>query len=158
MPRDILPSVELIKGLCKHILTKKAREAAEVPLKHVKLRPMKALASALTVSGPAASTSLTVTSLSIPNIYDSILDTVCKWITVCPTDYTNDNYNWGTDHYSLPLPSLPHPAPSSLCLPTQYATDDDANMIDINSNVDNVRVKHKSMNIEPESIDAKLGM
>jgi hypothetical protein len=158
MPRDVLPSVELIKGPCKHILTKKAREAAEVPLKHVKLQLVKVLASASTVSGPAASTSLTVTSSSIPNIYDSILDTISKWITVCPTDYTNDNYNWGTDHYSLPLPSLPHPAPSSLCLPTQYATDDDANMINIDSDVDNVRVKHKSMDIESESIDAELGM
>jgi len=153
MPRDVLPLVELIKGPCKHILTKKAREAAEVPLKHVKPWPMKVSASALTISSPAASILSTVTSPSIPNIYDSILDTVSKQITVCPTDYTNDDYNWGTDHYSLPLPAL-----SLLCLPTQYATDDDATMIDIDSDVDNVRVKCKSIDTKPESIDTELSM
>jgi len=131
-----------------------------VPLKHVRLQPatVKASASASTVSGPAASVKLsssTVTvPVSIPDVPNSILDTVSKRIPICPSDYTNDDYNWGTDHYSSPLPSSP-PAPTS---PTQYETDDNANAIDIDSNVDNVRVKHESTDTEPESADAELGM
>ncbi len=131
-----------------------------MPLKHVRLQPatVKASASASTVSGPAASVKLsssTVTvPVSIPDVPNSILDTVSKRIPICPSDYTNDDYNWGTDHYSSPLPSSP-PAPTS---PTQYETDDNANAIDIDSNVDNVRVKHESTDTEPESADAELGM
>jgi len=158
MPRDVLPPVELIEGPRKRILIEKAREAAEVPLKHVRLQPATVKALASTVSGPAASMKLsssTVTvPVSIPNVPNSILDTVSKWIPICPSDYTNDDYDWGTDHYSLPLPSSP-PAPTS---PTQYETDDDANVIDIDSDVDNVRVKHESTDMEPESADAELGM
>jgi hypothetical protein len=47
------------------------------------------------------------------------------------------------------------PAPTS---PTQYETDDDANTININSDTDDVRVKHESTDTEPESADAELGM
>jgi hypothetical protein len=36
MPQDVLPPVELVEGPHKRILTEKAREAAEVPLKWVK--------------------------------------------------------------------------------------------------------------------------
>jgi len=160
MPRDVLPPVELIEGPHKRILTEKAREAAEVPLKRVKLQPatVKASASASAVSGPAASIKLSSLSVTVPvsvsDVPDSVLDTISKRIPICPSDYTKDDYNWGTDHYSLPLPSSP-PAPTS---PTQYETDDDANMIDIDSDVDNVRVKHESTDTEPESADAELGM
>ena len=160
MPRDVLPPVKLIKGPCKHILTEKAREAAEVPLKRVRPWPatVKVSASASTVSGPAASVKLLLLTVavpvSIPDVPDSILDTVSKRIPICPSDYTNDDYNWGTDHYSSPLPSLP-PAPTS---PTQYKTDNDANVIDIDSDVDDVRVKRESTDTEPESADAELGM
>jgi hypothetical protein len=160
MPQDVLPPVELIEGPRKQILTEKAREAAEVPVKRIKPWPatMKASASASAVSGPAASikssSSSVAVPVSVPNVPNSILDTVSKHIPICPSDYTNDNYDWGTDHYSLPLSSSP-PAPTS---PTQYETDDDANAIDIDSNVDNVRVKHESTDTEPESADAELGM
>jgi hypothetical protein len=160
MPWDVLPPVELIEGPCKWILTEKAREAAEVPVKCVKPRPatVKALASASAVSGPAASmksSSLSVAvPVSVPDVPDSILNTVSKHIPICPSDYTNDDYDWGTDHYSLPLPSLP-PAPTS---PTQYETNDNANAINIDSDADDVRVKRESTDTEPESADAELGM
>jgi hypothetical protein len=160
MPRDVLPPVELIKGPRKHILTEKAREASEAPLKCVKPWPttMKASVSVSAVSGPAASMKLLSLSVavpvSVPDVPDSVLDTISKQIPVCHSDYTNDDYNWGTDHYSLPLPSLP-PAPTS---PTQYETDDNANVINIDSDADNVRVKHESTDTKPESADAELGM
>jgi hypothetical protein len=160
MPQDVLPPVELIEGPRKRILTEKAREAAEAPVKRVKPRPatMKASASASAISGPAASmkssSSSVAVPVSVPNVPDSVLDTVSKHIPICPSDYTNDDYDWGTDHYSSPLPSSP-PAPTS---PTQYETDDDANAIDIDSDVDNVRVKCESIDTEPESTDAELGM
>jgi hypothetical protein len=160
MPRDVLPPVELIEGPHKHILTEKAREAAEAPLKCVKPWPatVKVLALASAVSGPAASmksSSLSVTvPVSVPDVPDSILDTISKRIPVCPSDYTNDDYDWGTDHYSSPLPSSP-PAPTS---PTQYETDNNANTINIDSDADNMRVKHESTDTEPESADTELGM
>jgi len=160
MPRDVLPPVKLIEGPHKCILTEKAREAAEVPLKCVRPWPatVKASVSASTVSGPAASVKLLLLTVavpvSIPDVPDSILDTVSKRIPICPSDYTNDDYNWGTDHYSSPLPSSP-PAPTS---PTQYETDDDANAIDIDSDMDDVRVKCESTDTEPESADTELGM
>jgi len=160
MPQDVLPPVELIEGPRKWILTKKAREAAEAPVKCVKPWPATVKVSALAsaISGPAASMKLSSSSVavpvSVPNVPDSVLDTVSKHIPICPSDYTNDDYDWGTDHYSLPLPSSP-PAPTS---PTQYETDDDANAIDINSDTDDVRVKHESTDTEPESADAELGM
>ena len=153
MPQDVLPPIELIEGPCKWILTEKAREAAEVPVKCIKLWPatMKASVSVLAVSGPAASmksssSSVTV-PVSVPNVPNSVLDTISKHIPICPSDYTNDNYDWGTDHYSSPLPSSP-PAPTS---PTQYETNNDANAININSDMNDVRVKH-------ESTDTELGM
>jgi hypothetical protein len=160
MPWDVLPPVELIKGPRKRILTEKAREAAEAPVKRVKPRPATVKASALAsaISGPAASmkssSSSVAVPVSVPDVPDSILDTISKHIPICPSDYTNDDYNWGTDHYSSPLPSSP-PAPTS---PTQYETDDDANTININSDTDDVRVKHESTDTEPESADAELGM
>ena len=160
MPRDVLPPVELIEGPRKRILTEKAREAAEAPVKRVKPRPatVKASASASAISGPAASmkssSSSVAVPVSVPDVPDSVLDTVSKHIPICPSDYTNDDYDWGTDHYSSPLPSSP-PAPTS---PTQYETNDDANAININSDTDDVRVKHESTDTEPESADAELGM
>ena len=158
MPRDVLPPVELIEGPCKQILTKKAREAAEAPVKRVKQRPatMKASVLVLAVSGAASmksSSSSVAVPVSVPNVPNSVLDTVSKHIPICPSDYTNDDYDWGTDHYSSPLPSSP-PAPTS---PTQYETNDDANAININSDMDDVRVKHESTDTEPESADAELG-
>jgi hypothetical protein len=160
MPRDVLPPVELIEGPRKRILTKKAREAAEAPLKCVKPRPatVKASASASAVSGPAASMKLSSSSVavpvSVPDVPNSVLDTVSKHIPICPSDYTNDDYDWGTDHYSSPLPSSP-PAPTS---PTQYETDDNANVINIDSDADDVRVKCESTDTKPESADAELSM
>jgi hypothetical protein len=58
-------------------------------------------------------------------------DTVPKHLPVCPSDYTDNDYDWGTDQYSSPLP-----APSS---PTPYETDDDVNAIDIDSEVEDVK-------------------
>ena len=160
MPRDVLPPVELIEGPRKRILTEKAREAAEAPVKRVKLWPatVKVSVSVSAISGPAASmkssSSSVAVPVSVPDVPDSVLDTVSKHIPICPSDYTNDDYDWGTDHYSSPLPSSP-PAPTS---PTQYETDDDANAIDIDSDADDVRVKRESTDTEPESADAELGM
>jgi hypothetical protein len=101
-----------------------------------------------------SSSSSVAVPVSVPDVPDSVLDTVSKHIPICPSDYTNDDYDWGTDHYSSPLPSSP-PAPTS---PTQYETDDDANAIDIDSDADDVRVKRESTDTEPESADAELGM
>jgi hypothetical protein len=147
--------VELVEGPRKCILTKKAREAAEVPLKWVKLRPatMKASASAsvsTVYNPPAASVKSSSATVAIPvSIADSI-ESISKRIRVCPSDYTDDDYNrdWGTDQYSspLPAPSSPLPATSS---PTLYETDDN-NVIDIDSEAEDVK--------PIESADAELGM
>ncbi len=152
MPQDVLPPVELIEGPCKHILTKKAREAAEVPLKWVKPQPatVKMSVSVLTVSNPpAASVKLSLSTMAIPvSIADSI-ESVSKRIPICPSDYTNDDYDWGTDQYSspLPAPSSPLPATSS---PTPYETDNNINVINITSKVEDVKPV-------VESADAELG-
>ena len=56
-------------------------------------------------------------------------------------DYTDDDYNWGTNQYSSPLS-----APSS---PTPYGSDDDVNVIRVDSKVEDVK--------PAESADGKLG-
>jgi hypothetical protein len=98
----------------------------------------------LTISGPAASMKLLLLTIAVlvsdPGVSDSILDTISKWISVCPTDYTNNDYDWGTDCYSSPLPT-----PTS---PTLYDTDNNVNAITINSNTDDLK---------PKSADTKLG-
>ena len=96
MPQDVPPPVKLVKGPCKHVLTEKAREAAEVPLRHVKPWPatMKLSASALTVHEPAASAMLMTTTVSVPV---SIPESIPKRVPICSSDYTDDDYNWGTD-------------------------------------------------------------
>jgi hypothetical protein len=148
MPRDILPPVELVKGPHKCTLTEKAREAAEVPLKRVKLWPatMKTLVS--TISAPsAASVKSSSSTVAIPvSIADSV-ESVSKRIRVCPSDYTNDDYDWGTDQYSSPLPAPSSPLPTSS--PTPYETDDYANMINIDSKAEDVK--------PVESADEELG-
>jgi hypothetical protein len=122
-----------------------------VPLKQVKPQPaiMKASALASTVSNPpAASIKSSLATVAIPvSVADSV-ESVSKRIRVCPSDYTDDDYDcdWGTDQYSspLPAPSSPLPATSS---PTPYETDDD-NAIDIDSEVEDVK--------PIESTDAEL--
>jgi len=68
-----------------------------VPLKRVKPQPATMKMSVLTVSGPVASMKLSSLSVavpvSIPNIPDSILNTVSKWIPICSSDYTNNDHN-----------------------------------------------------------------
>ena len=126
-----------------------------MPLKRVKPQPAtvkaSASASASTVSNPpAASIKSSSATVAIPvSVADSI-ESISKRICVCPSDYTDDDYDhdWGTDQYSspLPAPSSPLPATSS---PTPYETDDN-NTIDISSEAEDVK--------PIESTDAKLGM
>jgi hypothetical protein len=88
MPQDVLPPVELVEGPRKHILTEKAREAAEVPLKWVKPWPAtvkaSASASASTVSNPpVASIKSLLVTVAIPvSVADSV-ESVSKRICVC---------------------------------------------------------------------------
>jgi hypothetical protein len=124
-----------------------------VPLKWVKPQPatVKASASvlALTVSNPpvASVKSLSVTVAIPVSIADSV-EFISKRICVCPSDYTNDDYDcdWGTDQYSSPLPgpSSPLPATSS---PIPYETNNN-NAIDIDSKAEDVK--------PVESTDAEL--
>ena len=94
MPQDILPPIKLVEGPHKHILTKKAREAAEVPLKHTKLQPAAVKMSVLTVSNPsAASIKLLSLTMAIPVSVPSSVESIPKRIAVCPSDYTNNNYD-----------------------------------------------------------------
>ncbi len=65
MPRDVIPPVELIKGLCKCILTEKAREAAEVSVRHVKLRPAFVKTLLVTISISVRPTLVKTSSLTI---------------------------------------------------------------------------------------------
>jgi len=90
MPRDVLPPVELVEGPRKHILTEKAREAAEAPLKHVKPWPVTLKAAVSTVSNPPPSVKSLSSTVAITV---SIPDSVSKCIPVCPSDYTNDDYD-----------------------------------------------------------------
>ena len=123
-----------------------------MPLKWVKLWPatMKMLVLVSTVSNPpAASMKLSSLTVAIPvSVADSV-KSISKRIPICPSDYTNDDYDWGTDQYSspLPAPSSPLPATSS---PTPYETNDDMNAINIAS---------KAEDVKPvvESADAELG-
>ncbi len=74
MPRDVLPPVKLIEGPYKWILTKKAREAAEAPLKCVKLWPATLKALVSTVSDPASPVKLSLLTVAVPvSVPDSVL-------------------------------------------------------------------------------------
>ena len=150
MPRDILPPVELVEGPRKRILTEKAREAAEAPLKHVKPRPVTLKAAVSTVSNPPPSVKLSSSTVAVTV---SVPDSVSKRIPVCPSDYTNDDYDWGTDRYSSPLSyasplpySSPPPVPSS---PAPYDTDDEVNAIEVDSKAEDVK--------PAETAEAELG-
>jgi hypothetical protein len=150
MPQDVLPPIELVEGPRKRILTEKAREAAEVPLKHTKPRPATVKTLASTVSKPpAASVKLSSSTMAIPVSVPGSVESIPKRIAVCPSDYTNNDYDWGTDQYSLPLsaPSSPLPPTSP---PTPYETDDDVNAINIDSEVEDVK--------PAKGADAELGM
>jgi hypothetical protein len=150
MPRDVLPPVELVEGPCKHILTKKAREAAEVPLKHTKPWPATVKMLALTISKPpAASVKLLSSTMAIPVSVPGSVESIPKRIAICPSDYTNDDYNWGTDQYSSPLPAPSSPLPPT-SPPTPYKTDDNVNEINIDSEVEDVK--------PAKSADAELDM
>ena len=157
MPRDVLPPVELVEGPRKRILTEKAREAAEAPLKHVKPRPVTLKAAVSTVSNPPPSVK---SSLSTVAITVSVPDSVSKQIPVCPSDYTNDDYDWGTDRYSSPLSyasPLPHssppPVPSS---PALYDTNDEVNAIE--DKVNAIEVDSEAEDVKPvETAEAELG-
>jgi hypothetical protein len=99
---------------------------------------------ALTVSNPpvASVKSLSVTVAIPVSIADSV-EFISKRICVCPSDYTNDDYDcdWGTDQYSSPLPG-----PSS---PIPYETNNN-NAIDNDSKAEDVK--------PVESTDAELDM
>jgi hypothetical protein len=150
MPQDILPPVELVEGPCKCILTKKAREAAEVPLKGTKLQPATVKTLASTVSKPPATfMKLSLLTMAIPVSVPGSVESIPKRIAVCPSDYTNDNYDWGTDQYSLPLPAPSSPLPPT-SPPTLYETDNDVNTINIDSEVKDVK--------PAKSADTELGI
>jgi hypothetical protein len=106
--------------------------------------------SALTVSKPPAASmkSLSLT-MAIPVSVPGSVESVPKRITVCPSDYTNDDYNWGTDQYSSPLPAPSSPLPPT-SPPTPYETNDDVNMINIDSKVEVMK--------PAKSADTELGM
>jgi len=99
-------------------MLEKAREAAEVPLKQVKPQPatVKTLALVSTVSNPsAASVKSSSSTVAVPvSVADSI-ESVSKRIPICPSDYTDDDYDWGTDQYSSPLSALSSPLPVTSC-------------------------------------------
>jgi hypothetical protein len=150
MPRDVLPPVELVEGPCKCILTEKAREAAEVPLKCTKPRPATVKMLVLTISNPpAASMKSSSSTMAIPVSVPGSVESISKRIAVCPSDYTNDDYDWGTDQYSSPLPAPSSPLPPT-SPPTPYETDNDVNTINIDSKVEDVK--------PAKSADAELGM
>jgi hypothetical protein len=98
----------------------------------------------------------------------SVPDSVSKQIPVCPSDYTNDDYDWGTDRYSSPLSyasPLPHssppPVPSS---PALYDTDDEVNAIEdevntIEDEVNAIEVDSEAEDVKPvETAEAELGV
>ena len=113
-----------------------------MPLKCVKLQPATVKMSASTISAPpAAFMKLLLSTMAIPvSVADSV-ESIPKRICVCPSDYTNNDYDWGTDQYSSPLLT------SS---PTPYETNDNANTININSKAEDVK--------PVESTDEELGM
>jgi hypothetical protein len=85
--------------------------------------------------------------MAIPvSVADSV-ESIPKRICVCPSDYTNNDYDWGTDQYSSPLPAPSSPLPTSS--PTLYETDDNANTINIDSKAEDVK--------PVESADEELG-
>ncbi len=88
MPRDVIPPVELIKGPCKRILTKKAREAAEVSVRCIKPRPAFVKTSLATVSVPVrpASVKTSLLTISVPVGPVSVAQVTMS----CPSDYTGD--------------------------------------------------------------------
>lgn len=138
MPKDVLPPVELVEGPRKRVLTEKARAAAEEPSKRVKLRPVSVkTSSSSTLADPAplpASVKTTTTTIDDP-------DSPPKRIPICPSDYTDDDYDWGTDRYSSPLPATSSPVP--------FETEDEANTIDADSEAEDVK--------PVESAEAELG-
>ena len=111
-----------------------------MPLRCVKLWPatIKSLVLALTVPKPAASTMSMMITVSVSV---SIPKSIPKRVPNYPSDYTDDDYNWGTNQYSSPLS-----APSS---PTPYGSDNDVNVIRVDSKVEDVK--------PAESADGKLG-
>ena len=108
MPRDILPPVEHVQGPRKCILTEKAREAAATPSKRIKAQAATVKAKSSTVSVPALSAKSSSSSVAAP-VPAPVL--VPKDIPTCPDDYTDEDYDWGTDHFSSPLPAPTSPTP-----------------------------------------------
>jgi hypothetical protein len=95
--------------------------------------------SSLTVSNPAASAKSLSSTVAIP-VPAPV--PAFKVALTCPSDYTNDDYNWGTDRYSSPLP-----APSS---PTPFKTKDEVNAIKVDSEAEDVK--------PGKTADAELGV
>ena len=129
MPRDFNPPVKLVKGPHKRILTEKAREAAEVSARRVKPRPASVKTSSATVSVPVklASVKSSSSTASVPVGPVS----VARVALSCPSDYIRDEWELDNNCYSLPLPAL--------SLPTLFKSEDNANVIDINTEEEDVK-------------------
>jgi hypothetical protein len=129
MPQDFNPPIELVEGPRKHILTEKAREAAEVSARHIKPWPASVKTLSATVSVPvklaSVKSSSSTTSVPIGPV------SVAQVAPSCPSDYTGDKWELDNNCYFSPLP-----APSS---PTPLESEDDANAIDIDSEVEDMK-------------------
>ncbi len=88
MPRDVIPPVKLVEGPHKRILTKKAREAAEVSVRHVKPWPAFVKTSSATVSVPVRPASVKTSSLTVSVPVRPV--SVAQVTMSCPSDYTGD--------------------------------------------------------------------
>jgi hypothetical protein len=106
-----------------------------------------------TVSNPPSSVKLLLLTVAVTV---SVPDSVSKQIPVCPSDYTNDDYDWGTDRYSLPLSyasSLPHSSPPPVpSLPAPYDTNNEVNMIEDEVNTIEDEVNMIEVDFEAEDV------
>ena len=134
MPWDFNPSVKLVEGPRKRILTEKAREAAEVSARRVKPWPASMKTSLATISVPTISVPVKLASVKSSSSTASVPVgpvSVAQVALSCPSDYTGDEWELDNDRYYSPLP-----APS---LPTLLESEDNANAIDINSEMEDVK-------------------
>jgi len=98
-------------------------------VRHVKPWPAFVKTSSATVSVPVRPASVKTSSLTVSVPVRPV--SVAQVTMSCPSDYTGDEWDLDNDRYSSPLPT-----PS---LPTLFESEDNVNVIDIDSEVEDVK-------------------